>query len=637
MPLRLDLSLLKDLKMKNWLLLVWCTGCIWTVQAQPARSLDGSKNNPFLPLTGAVGSELVRLAPVRYQDGLGIPVQGPNPREISNLMMSQKGLESNAMGLSAAVWVFGQFIHSDLAFVPDNVNEPYPIVTPSGDPLGPSINYYRSTYSDASGKNSPRKFINTVSSFLDGSVLYGSDVSTAKWLRTFSGGQLKVSAGNLMPFPTVSGEFNDLRDFDAPVMVDMMGSERYMFASANPMVNYNPYLMAMQTLFLREHNRLCNELIKKHPDWTDEQLYQHARRTVIGLIQSITYHEWLPAMGIEIGPFGGYDPLINPAVSNEFSLAAFKLENTLMSEQILRLDNNGKEIPQGHLKMKESLFHPLELVTGGGIEPLLKGMAAQAQQEFDAKMVNDIRNATFENKSGGLDMAAITIMAGRDRGLGSLNSIRRTLGMAPYKTFEQINVHGDVVDLLKKVYSNIEEVDAWVGIVSENRMPDRLFGETTFKIITDQFKRVRDGDRYYYELDPGLSREEVNRIANTRLKDLILRNTAVTVLQNEVFKAVKHEEIPHANVVVVERHLDAKIFPNPVESSLNTKIFSVSEGYCEVLFINALGKEELRYLHYLHRGVNDFALAVDNKLTPGLYTVRYRMGNTVNTAKMLKR
>ena len=104
-----------------------------------------------------------------------------------------------------------------------------------------------------------------------------------------------------------------------------------------------------------------------------------------------------------------------------------------------------------------------------------------------------------------------------------------------------------------------------------------------------------------------------------------------------MFKAVKHEEIPHANVVVVERHLDAKIFPNPVESSLNTKIFSVSEGYCEVLFINALGKEELRYLHYLHRGVNDFALAVDNKLTPGLYTVRYRMGNTVNTAKMLKR
>lgn len=628
---------MKDLKMKNWLLLVCSVAGIWTVQSQPVRSFDGSKNNPFLTLTGAAGSELVSLAPVRYQDGLGMPVQGPNPREISNLMMTQKGAESNAMGLSSAVWVFGQFIHSDLAFVPDNVNEPSPIITPAGDPLGPSITYYRSIYADGSGKTSPRKFINTVSSFIDGSVLYGSNETTAKWLRTFTGGRMKVSAGNLMPFPTVSGEFNDLRDFNAPVMVDMMGAERYMFASANPMVNYNPYLMAMQTLFLREHNRLCSELVKKHPDWTDEQLYQHARRTVIGLIQSITYNEWLPAMGVELGAYNGYDALTNPAISNEFSLAAFKLENTLMNEEILRLDNNGREIPQGHLQMKASLFHPLELVTGGGIEPLFKGMAAQAQQEFDSKMVNDIRNATYEHKSGGLDMAAITIMAGRDRGLGSLNSIRRSLGLQPYKTFEQINSHGDVVDLLKKVYSNVDEVDAWVGMVSENRMSDRLFGETTFRIITDQFKRVRDGDRYYYELDPGLNKEEINRISTTRLKDLILRNTEVTILQNEVFKAVQHENIPHANVVVVERHLDAKIFPNPVLSTLNTRIYSVSEGYCEVLFINAIGKEELRYLHYMHRGINDFTLSVENKLTPGLYTVRYRMGNTVNTAKLLKR
>lgn len=623
--------------MKKWFTLVILVGLVWSSEAQPVRSYDGSKNNPFLPLSGAVGTELTRLTPARYQDGLKTPVQGKNPREISNLMMEQKGAENNELGLSAAVWVFGQFIHSDLAFVPDNVDEPLPIATPAGDLLGPSITFFRAKYAPGSGLTNARKFLNAVSAYLDGSVVYGSDEATAKWLRTFNGGRLKVSEGNLMPFPTLSGEFNDLRDFNAPFMVDMMGAERYMFASANPMANYNPYLMAMQTLFIREHNRLCADLSKKHSGWTDEQLYQQARRIVAGLIQSITFNEWLPAMGVELGAYSGYNPLINPTVSNEFSLAAFKLENTLMSDKILRLDNNGKEISQGHLPMKASLFHPLQLVTGGGVEPLFKGMAAQSQQEFDAKMVDDLRNATFENRSGGLDMAAITIMSGRDRGIGSLNAIRRASGLPAYRTFEEINNNGQVVDLLKKVYPAVDDIDAWVGMVSEKRMPGRLFGETTMHIISSQFINLREGDRYYYEIDPGLSREEISIIAQTRLKDLIRRNTSVTIIQNEVFKAVKPEDIPFAKVQVVERHLDAKIFPNPVESHMITKIYSVSEGYCEVLFFNAVGKEEYRHLQYLHRGVNDFALRVEDRLAPGLYTVRYRMGGTINTAKLLKR
>lgn len=633
----LELRLMSMKQMTNWMMVVLCTTLTGVSVAQPVRSYDGSKNNPFVPLSGSAGSELMRLAPARYQDGLKNPFNGTNPRVISNLMMDQKGSEVNSLGLSAAVWVFGQLVHNDLVFVPDNLDEPLSIATPAGDLLGPAITYFRSAHVPGSGTTAPRRFVNSVSSYIDGSMIYGADQTTVEWLRTHEGGRLKVSSGNLMPFPTPSGEFNDLRDFGAPVMVDMMGSERYMFASANPMVNYNPYLMAMQTLFIREHNRLCAELAVLHPDWDDEQLYQHARRTVIGIIQAITYQEWLPTMGIELGAFSGYDVLANTAISNEFTLAAFKLENTLMSDLILRLDNNGKEIAQGNLEMKQALFHPLELITGGGIDPLFKGMAAQAQQEFDSKMVDDIRNATFENKAGGLDMAAITIMAGRDRGLGSLNSIRQALGLTPYTTFKQINSRGEVVDLLKKAYNSVDDIDAWVGMVSEERLSGRLFGETTQHIITDQFKRLRDGDRYYYELDPGLTRDEINRITRTRLKDVILRNTDITVLQNEVFKAVKPEDIPHANVIVIERHLDAKVFPNPIVDQMNTKIYSAADGYCEVLFINAIGQTEFRHLQLLHRGVNDFPLNLEQRLSPGLYTVRYRMGETVTTAKVLKR
>ncbi len=46
-------------------------------------------------------------------------------------------------------------------------------------------------------------------------------------------------------------------------------------------------------VFLREHNRRCDELYDVHQDeWDDEKYFQEARRWVIALIQKITYREY---------------------------------------------------------------------------------------------------------------------------------------------------------------------------------------------------------------------------------------------------------------------------------------------------------------------------------------------------------
>ena len=158
---------------------------------------------------------------------------------------------------------------------------------PSGDPYfdptatgTQTIALNRSQYDPATGTTlgNARQQFNSITAFIDGSQIYGSDPQTAASLRTLSGGRLKTSEGNLLP-------------------LDASGS---MFMAGDVRVNENIELTAMQTLFVREHNRLADQFAAApSSDWTDEQLYQAARRIVIGELQAITYNEFLPAL---LGP-----------------------------------------------------------------------------------------------------------------------------------------------------------------------------------------------------------------------------------------------------------------------------------------------------------------------------------------------
>jgi hypothetical protein len=504
------------------------------------RSYDGSGNNLANPMWGAAGTPLLRKASPAYADGILSPAGATRlgARDISNAVAAQLQLVPNSRQMSDWVFQWGQFIDHDLDLtIGASPEEPFPIPIPAGDPIFDPTNtgtqimpFNRSKYDPSSGTGvgNPRQQINEITSYIDGSMVYGSDESRATALRSMNGGRLLTSAGDLLPFNTM-GLPNGTGGHPDPTLFFVAGDVR-----ANEQVG----LTAVHTLLLREHNRVADELAQENPGWTDEQIYQRARKIVGAEIQVITYQEFLPAL---LGPYapgvhGSYDPQIDGSVANEFSTAFFRVGHTMLSHQLMRMQNDGTPAPGGHIPLRDAFFQPVNIPTPADLDYLLKGLAMQQQQEVDNMIVDDVRNFLFgEPAAGGFDLAALNIQRGRDHGLPDYNSLRMAYGLTPVNTFEEISSDPTVQLLLESVYASVNDIDPWVGALAEDHLPGTGAGALIVAALVDQFTRSRDGDRFWYRNDPDFSAKTIAALEDMTLSRIIRLNSGITHLQANVF------------------------------------------------------------------------------------------------------
>ncbi len=525
--------------------------------------INGVGNNVANPTWGSAGIDLVRLAAAAYADGVSTPSlpTDQSARAISNILNNQAdpndpGQDLNTIdqqSLSDFGYAFGQFIDHDLDLTPDG-GASFPITVAANDPIGPDpLPFTRSQTDPSTGTSSknPLQQVTTVTSYLDLSQVYGSDAVTADSLRSHVGGQMKTSPGNLLPL-------DNSTYFPSPETPPAMANNgglpnSQLFATGDVRGNENIELTALQTLFVRNHNRLAALLQKQHPTWSDEQLYQEARKLNIATYQMIVYNEWLPAV---LGPraipaYAGYNPNVNATIGNEFSTVAFRFGHSLLSSGIERQANNGLDIATSNgtdptIPLYEDFFDPTLLNTSGivdpltglvssDIDPILKGDADGVSQANDLLAIEDVRNLLFGNYgAGGEDLMARDVQRGRDNGIPDYNTLRVALGLPAVTTFAQITSNVQVQQELAAAYpGGVNTIDAFEGGLAEDHVPGSDVGPLFQAIIANQFTRLRDGDRFFY-LNESFTPDEVALIRGATLAKVIEANTHITNLQSDV-------------------------------------------------------------------------------------------------------
>jgi hypothetical protein len=507
-------------------------------RADAFRTLDGSGNNLRDESMGAANTPLRRLMPPAYADSISA-MAGPgrrSAREISNLVVAETAPRVNPLGASDILWQWGQFIDHDVDLT--NGTEPpeaAPVVVPAGDPsFDPNatgtalIDLNRSLYDHATGTTpaAPREQINEITTWIDASQVYGSDLERAAALRANDGtGRLRTSAGNMLPF----------NDAGLP---NAGNTTAALFLAGDVRANEQVGLTVMHTLFVREHNRIAGVLAKAHPQWSDDQIYEKARQLVGAEIQAITYREFLPAL---LGPnalprYRGYIPGTNAAIATEFSTAAYRFGHSALSPTLLRLDARGRPIPAGNLPLRDAFFAP-QHVTEAGIEPILRGLAAQRMRRVDTEIVDDVRNFLFGAPgAGGFDLASLNIQRGRDHGLPSYNDARVAMGLPAAADFGDVTSNVALQRRLASAYTTVDDIDLWVGGLAEDAVAGGHVGRLVRTILVRQFTALRDGDRFWYAR--ALSAAEITTVEATSLADVIRRNTSIrSELQEDVFRA----------------------------------------------------------------------------------------------------
>ena len=355
--------------------------------------------------------------------------------------------------------------------------------------------------------------MNAATAFLDGSSIYGSSEEEAADLRTFESGLLRTSAGDLLP---VVGQ-----DSSSSSSIDNHQQQGHVDS---------PALRAVQTLLMRQHNRLAQQLTRINPMWDDDTLYHEARRLVVAQMQHVTYREYLPAIlgenlaeNLRLTPqpsarFFDYDIDAYPGTLQAASQAALAFSLAMLPAKFDTFTMTG-------VKNGEMAVNTTGHLNAQQTEELLYGLVNTLSRKVGLHVAREVRRYGTSSK----DRVVEVILRGRDHGLPGYAAWRLFCGLAPVTSFDDLTdiIPASNIVLLSSVYGNVADVDLFTGALAETPLKGAVVGPTLGCILAHQFALLRKSDRFWYENDvppSSFTREQLQEIRKSSLAGLLCQN-----------------------------------------------------------------------------------------------------------------
>jgi peroxidase len=521
------------------------------------RSFDGACNNLNKPLVGAAFRPYIRHLPPEYDNGISEPVSSmkstrPSVREASRTLLASAQVVTHE-SFNSLLMQWGQFMSHDMAKTTLQPSANCPSCDPVPSKCIPvsimekdtnaafkqkkCLKISRSAPVCGTGTNSPRQQLNENTAFIDGSQIYGSSTKDLHKFRDGRTGFLKMSRfNNLLMLP-----FDESKCTSADKCTAT-------FVAGDIRANLFLGLSSMHILFAREHNRIAAVFQQINPSWSGDRVFQEARKIVGSEIQAVLYREFLPKiLGASfaklIGPYKGYDPTVDPTVANVFTTSAYRFGHGMILEKYPRLDENGQSIPQGPFEFGDGVFKSNKLIFEGGIDPILRGFWNSA-----VKRPHRMTPSITERMFGTTDLGSLNIMRGREHGIPSYNKWRTFCGMTPAKTFDELKdtmLDANIRNALAANYPSTDDIDLYVAAMVEDPVVGGLVGQTLACIIAEQFKRTRDGDRFYFE-NPGVfTASQLEEVKKSSLARVICDNgDHITEVPGDAFLLPKNGLVP---------------------------------------------------------------------------------------------
>lgn len=552
------------------------------------RTADGMCNNLQHPTWGASLTGFRRVLKPIYENGFSTPIgwdktlkyygfHKPSSRLVSTTLISTKKITPDDK-ITHMVMQWGQFLDHDLDHALPSVSSEswdgidckkscdyaapcYPMDIPPGDPRVQNrrcIDFIRTSSICGSGMTSvffdniqPREQINQLTSYIDASQVYGFSEELADDLRDLTDDRGLLRVGVTFPnrkplLPYAGNQGVDCRR-------NLSESSTNCFVAGDIRANEQVALIAMHTLWLREHNRVANELRRINPHWDGDTIYHESRKIVGAAMQHITYVHWLPfILGEEgmniLGKFEEYNPNLNPSISNVFATAALRFGHTLINPILHRFDGNLNPIQEGHLPLHKAFFSPWRVVDEGGIDPLLRGLytvAAKVKKPTE-NLNTDLTERLFESAHAvALDLAAMNIHRGRDHAIPGYIEFRKFCNMTEVDSFEDLQneiTDEEVIRKLRKLYGHPGNIDVFVGGILENQVPGGKIGPLFRCLLIEQFKRLRGGDRFWYENPSTFKPEQLVQIKQYSLARVVCDNADnITRVPRNLFVLPEHQ------------------------------------------------------------------------------------------------